>query len=90
MKGDRVSDDADVVRRWAVSGAGVVYKSWLDVAGDVQAGRLRVLLPELLGERDTAQLICAHRAQLSKPVLLLREFVQTRCAELLAHAPWPH
>ncbi|WP_298183957.1 LysR family transcriptional regulator [uncultured Pseudomonas sp.] len=90
VKGDRVSDDADVVRRWAVSGAGVVYKSWLDVAGDVQAGRLRVLLPELLGERTPLNLICAHRAQLSKPVLLLREFVQTRCAELLAHAPWPH
>jgi DNA-binding transcriptional LysR family regulator len=90
VKGDRVSDDADVVRRWAVSGAGLVYKSWLDVAGDVRAGRLKVLLPEWRGEPAPLKLICAHRAQLSKPVLLLREFVQTRCTELLAHAPWPH
>lgn len=90
VKGDRVSDDADVVRRWAVSGAGLVYKSWLDVAGDVRAGRLKVLLPEWRGEPAPLNLICAHRAQLSKPVLLLREFVQTRCTELLAHAPWPH
>ena len=90
VKGDRVSDDADVVRRWAVSGAGLVYKSWLDVAGDVRAGRLRVLLPELHGEPTPLNLICAHRAQLSKPVLLLREFVQGRCAELLADAPWPN
>lgn len=90
VKGDRVSDDADVVRRWAVSGAGLVYKSWLDVAGDVRAGRLQVLLPELRGEPTPLNLICAHRAQLSKPVLLLREFVQIRCAELLAQAPWPN
>jgi len=90
VKGDRVSDDADVVRRWAVSGAGLVYKSWLDVAGDVRAGRLQVLLPELRGEPTPLNLICAHRAQLSKPVLLLREFVQLRCAELLAQAPWPN
>lgn len=90
VKGDRVSDDADVVRRWAVSGAGLVYKSWLDVAGDVRAGRLQVLLPELRGEPTPLNLICAHRAQLSKPVLLLREFVQLRCTELLADAPWPN
>ncbi|MCY1546505.1 HTH-type transcriptional regulator DmlR [compost metagenome] len=88
VSGDRVSDDADVVRRWAVAGAGLVYKSWLDVAGDVQAGRLKVLLPHWLGEATPLNLVCAHRAQLSKPVHLLREFVQTRCAELLAWAPW--
>ncbi|MDX1725735.1 MAG: LysR family transcriptional regulator [Pseudomonas sp.] len=88
VSGDRVSDDADVVRRWAVAGAGLVYKSWLDVAGDVRSGRLKVLLPQWLGEVTPLNLICAHRAQLSKPVHLLREFVQLRCAELLAHAPW--
>lgn len=88
VAGDRLSDDADVVRRWAVAGAGVVYKSWLDVACDVHAGRLRILLPEVLGEPTPLNLICTHREQLSKPVHLLREFVQTRCAELLAQAPW--
>jgi DNA-binding transcriptional LysR family regulator len=88
VSGDRLSDDADVVRRWAVAGVGLVYKSWLDVAGDVRAGRLEVLLAEWRGEPTPLNLICAHRAQLSTPVKLLREFVQARCAELLAHAPW--
>lgn len=88
VRGDRVSDDADVVRRWAVAGAGLVYKSWLDVAADVQAGRLKVVLDQWWGEATPLNLICAHRAQLSKPVHLLREFVQMRCRELLAVAPW--
>jgi len=54
----------------------------------VHAGRLKILLPAVLGEPTPLNLICAHREQLSKPVHLLREFVQARCAELLAQAPW--
>lgn len=88
VHGDRQSDDADVVRRWAIAGKGLVYKSWLDVAGDVAAGRLTVLLTESRGELTPLNLICAHRSELSKPVHLLREFVQSRCSVLLAKAPW--
>ncbi|MCY1283749.1 HTH-type transcriptional regulator DmlR [compost metagenome] len=88
VRGDRVSDDADVVRRWAVAGQGLTYKSWLDVAGDVQAGRLQLALEDCLGEPTPLNLICTHRAQLSKSVRLLHEFLQARCAGLLAQAPW--
>lgn len=88
VAGDRVCDDADVTRRWAVAGRGVVYKSWLDVAEDVREGRLQVLLPNCLGEPTPLYLVCAHRAQLSKAVHLLREFVQLRCQRLLDAAPW--
>lgn len=88
VSGDRVSDDADVVRRWALAGQGLVYKSWLDVAQDVQAGRLVVLLPELLGEPAPLNLICAHRAHLGEMVRLLREHLVERCQVLLEHAPF--
>ena len=82
VSGDRFSDDADVVRLWAVAGAGIAYKSWLDVAGDVTAGRLKVLLPELRCERAPLNMLCSHRAQLSKPVKLLRDMLSERCAGL--------
>ncbi|WP_044873957.1 LysR family transcriptional regulator [Pseudomonas sp. LFM046] len=88
VSGNRVCDDADVVRRWALSGLGLIYKSWLDVAGDVQSGRLELALPQYLGQATPLNLICAHRAQLSKPVRLLREFVQARCSLQLVGAPW--
>jgi DNA-binding transcriptional LysR family regulator len=87
VSGDRFSDDADVVRRWAVAGVGIAYKSWLDVSTDVLAGRLRVILPELRGEHAPLNLLCAHRAQLSKPINLLREMLVSRCATLTAQ--WP-
>lgn len=81
VSGNRFSDDADVVRRWAVAGEGVAYKSWLDVAADVRAGHLKVLMPDLIGERAPLNLLCAHRAQLSKPVILLLEMLRLRCKQ---------
>ncbi|WP_434572590.1 LysR family transcriptional regulator [Pseudomonas sp. Z3-6] len=84
---DRFSDDADVVRRWAVAGAGIAYKSWLDVSTDVLAGRLKILLPHLQCERAPLNLLCAHRAQLSKPINLLRDMLRDRCGELTARFP---
>jgi len=88
VKGDRISDDADVVRRWALAGRGVVYKSWLDVAHDVQAERLVVLLPEMLGEAAPLNLICTHRAHLGETLRLLREHLSERCRVLLELAPF--
>jgi DNA-binding transcriptional LysR family regulator len=88
VRGNRVCDDADVARRWALAGRGIVYKSWLDVAQDVRGGRLEMVLTDWLGEATPLNLICAHRAQLSKPVHLLREFLRERCDVLLRDAPW--
>lgn len=87
VHGDRFSDDADVVRLWALAGVGVAYKSWLDVAADVHSGRLKLLMPELQGELAPLNVLCAHRAQLSKPVNLLCEMLRSRCSELAQGHP---
>lgn len=82
VDGDRVSDDGDAVRRWAVAGRGIAYKSWLDVSDDVAAGRLEVLLLDWRGERAPLHLICADRRLLSPAVHALREFLTGHCAAL--------
>ena len=82
VSGNRSADDADLVRRWAVAGLGIAYKSRLDVSGDVAAGRLHVLLPEVAGEAAPLQLLCMHRAQVTPLVLQLRDFLRDKCAEL--------
>ena len=83
--GHLVSDDADVVRRWAVMGEGIAYKSWLDVCADVLAGRLEVLLPEVRGQPTPLNLVCPHRKQFSPAVKLLHALVSARCAPLLEY-----
>lgn len=44
VNGDRSADDGDIVRRWAIAGHGIVYKSAIDVRDDIAAGRLVKLL----------------------------------------------
>ncbi|WEF34584.1 LysR family transcriptional regulator [Pseudoduganella chitinolytica] len=78
VKGSLACDDADVVRRWAVAGEGIAYKSWLDVRADVEAGRLTVLLPQQPGEAAPVQLICPHRRQFSPAVRQLHGFLVER------------
>ena len=79
-QGDRVCDDAEAVRRWALAGAGIAYKSWLDVADDVAAGRLSVLCPDWRGEPTPLHLVSPGRRMLSPAVQRLRSFLQARCA----------
>ncbi|MFS2162020.1 LysR family transcriptional regulator, partial [Pseudomonas sp. Pseusp122] len=68
-------------------GEGLAYKSWLDVAADVQAGHLKILLPQLQGERSPLNILCAHRAQLSQPVNALRDLLRIRCEVLARDYP---
>lgn len=87
VTGNRVSDDADAVRRWAIAGEGLVYKSRLDLIDDLKAGRLVELFPPAHCEPAPLHLICAHRSQLTIAINQLHSFVRERCAALLASHP---
>lgn len=82
VNGVMMSDDAEVIRRLAIAGEGVAYKSWLDVCEDVRDGKLQVLMPEYQGESAPLNMICPHRKQLSAAVRLLHEAVKARCDAL--------
>lgn len=84
VRGNRIADDGDAARRWAIAGRGIAYKSALDVAGDLAAGRLRRLCPEFAGEAAALNLLCADRRQISPLVQTLRQFLAERCSSLLA------
>ena len=85
VTGNMMSDDAEVIRRLAIAGEGVAYKSRLDVSGDILAGRLRQILPQWSGENAPLNLICPHRQQVTPAVRLLHEAVKAKCAEVLKH-----
>jgi len=80
VSGPLFSDDADVVRRWALLGEGIAYKSWLDVSANVASGELEVLLPEYPGELTPVTLVCPHRKQLSPAVSQLHIWLRDRFA----------
>jgi DNA-binding transcriptional LysR family regulator len=86
VRGNMVCDDADVVRRWAVAGEGIVFKSWLDICADVQAGRLQVLL-DGAGDSLPLNLVCPHRKQFSPAIRQLHALFAQRLQPLLAGLP---
>lgn len=75
-------DDGDAVRRLALLGEGIAYKSRLDVADDLRHGRLVLLCPGWRGEPAPLYLTCADRSQLRPVVRLLRDFLLERLAAL--------
>ena len=83
VSGDFLSDDGEVVRRWALAGHGIAYKARLDVVGDLAAGRLVALFDQWQGEPAPFNLMCPHRLQVSERVKVLQRFLQDRCQTLL-------
>ncbi|MCW1243182.1 LysR family transcriptional regulator [Pseudomonas sp. SAICEU22] len=84
VAGNRISDDADIVRRWAVTGQGIVYKSRLDVMDDLRSGRLVEVFPPDYGQPAPLQLVCAHRTSLTPAVQMLRAFLAARFERYLS------
>jgi len=83
VSGDRESNDAEVVRRWALAGKGIGFKSNLDLYQDLQSGRLIRLLSGYQSEPVGLWLICPSRKQVTPAVLMLRDLLRERCAQAL-------
>ncbi|MDC3738451.1 LysR family transcriptional regulator [Pseudomonas syringae pv. syringae] len=84
VKGLLLSDDADVVRLWAIAGEGIAYKSWLDVREDVLSSRLEILLGQHPGELSPLNLVCPHRKQYSPAVRQLHQMLSRHLAPFAA------
>lgn len=83
VQGDRLADDSEVVRRWALAGLGICYRSRIDVHADLAGGRLRLILPDWEGVNAPLTMLVANRKQVSPAVRVLREFLVSRCKALL-------
>lgn len=78
VNGHQTTNDGEVVRRWALAGRGIAYKSKLDVADDLDAGKLIQLCPDWLGETSPLSFMCVNRHQLSPTIQALRLYLKER------------
>lgn len=72
------SNDGDAVRRWALLGRGIAYKSQLDIADDLAHGRLRALCSDWTTEPTPLYLVVPNRHLLSPLLRSLFDFVMQR------------
>lgn len=84
VSGNKVSDDGDIVRQWAVDGEGIAYKSRLDVLGDVRAGRLMLALEDYTTELAPLHFITAQRVSTMPAAHALLDYLNTAFKNYLA------
>ncbi|MGY0398580.1 MAG: LysR family transcriptional regulator [Ostreibacterium sp.] len=72
VSGNRLCKDSDAVRRWALAGKGIAYRSQLDIADELSNGRLIEITLSALGETCPLYLICAERRLLTPMVSALK------------------
>jgi DNA-binding transcriptional LysR family regulator len=84
VRGNRSTNDGELVRRWAIDGHGIAYKSGIDVLADLQTGALEAALTDFRGESAPLHLVCTHRQMLSPTVNALRDFLQHQIKLYLA------
>lgn len=83
MKSNRVSNDADLVRRWCVSGKGIAVKSSLDMSYDLLSNQLVTLLTGFVPKPTELWIICPSRQTITPAVRLLREHLKIKCNYVL-------
>lgn len=84
VKGRHCTNDADIVRRWAIAGKGIAYKSRLDMSYDLRAGRVIRILPEYQSPSLDLNLMSPTRKQMTPASLLLRDILRENFAQLLS------
>jgi len=84
VSGNRCSNDADVVRLWAIAGKGICYKSRLDMSADLRAGRVVRVLPDYDSASVDLNLMSPSRQQITPAVLLLRDILREKFSQHLS------
>lgn len=83
MSGNRVSDDADLVRRWCVAGQGLAIKSSLDMSNDLLSGALVNVMPEFAPTSTELWLVCPSRQTITPAIRLLRDAIREKSLGIL-------
>lgn len=77
-----VSNDGDVVKRWAMLGKGIAYKSRFDVAHELAQGTLQALCTDWMTEAAPLFMVLPHRRQFTPLMRCVRDFIALRTAQL--------
>ena len=84
MRGNRASNDGDLVRRWCIAGHGMAVKSCLDISDDLLSGRVMNVMPDYTPPVSELWLICPTRQSITPAMRLLRDHLKQQCQSLIS------
>lgn len=83
MKGNRASNDGDLVRKWCVSGKGLALKSSLDMSRELLSGEVVSVMPQYQPVTNELWMVFPSRQSITPAARLLRDFLKQKTAEVL-------
>lgn len=83
VSGNRVANDADLVRRWCVNGKGIAAKSCLDLAHDLLSNNLVTIMSDYQVKSTELWLIFPSRQSITPATRLLRDMLKQQTRGLL-------
>ena len=84
VQGQRSANDSEIVTRWALQGRGIAYRSRLDMAAHISAGRLVHVNPHWIGEPALLHLVVPGRKQVTPAARALRDHLVPLLTKLAA------
>ncbi|TEW56504.1 LysR family transcriptional regulator [Psychromonas sp. RZ22] len=85
----KTTNDGALLREWAIAGHGIAYKNWIDIAEDVEQGRLKVLLTDYVTEDIPLQLVYLQTDYPRKQLRMIIDFLQHKFNEFSERYPAP-
>ncbi len=78
VQGSFSTNNGELAHRWALEGAGLTLKSIWDVSADIEAGRLKIVLPDASLPAAPIHAVFPHSRLTAAKVRLCVEFLATR------------
>jgi DNA-binding transcriptional LysR family regulator len=89
VESNKTSNDTEIVRRWAINGKGIAYRSQIDVFSDLRSGKLVQLLPDYQSPPVELHLICPSRKQVTPAIIAFREMLREKSAQMVKVCNFP-
>lgn len=84
VSSNRACDDTDIVRRWAVMGKGIAYRSQIDISADFNDGKLVPILTGFQSPPVELYLLCPNRKQVTPAMIAFRDMLREKCAQSMS------
>jgi DNA-binding transcriptional LysR family regulator len=85
VRGSLACNDGEVIHAWALAGKGLMLRSEWDVAGDIRAGLLQVVLPEVALPDGDVYAVYSERQYMAARIRSFVDFLTARFSPL---PPW--
>jgi DNA-binding transcriptional LysR family regulator len=76
------SNDAQVIRKWAIAGRGIIFKAWPDVTNDLRQGVLQRVLPNYQSASFSLSFTTLQKPTEDLVINALKSFLKKKCERL--------